>query len=224
MATGYFLEVNLNFLFVSHTKNATDRLFNSLKHEYRKQNLFTFQNLVQTLNKLTSVTIHPAVPKDFLYYDKLLNGLFQTLAGNIKKNHIFSCNDCSSQMILQLSNLMEYKDFVFYLWKKGTWNGASWDEIAQYSESQLMPISYVGLNPYEIVEMWKNHPPNVPVEYHSDELYAEPSQEVWSKVKMEKTNRSEFMATLKAKNMQRRRKLKAWHSAMARQSFRWVVF
>jgi len=39
----------------------------------------------------------------------------------------------------------------------------------------------------------------VPVEFHSDELYAEPSPEVWSKVKVEKTDRSEFRANLKAK-------------------------
>jgi hypothetical protein len=70
---------------------------------------------------------------------------------------------------------MEHEEFVFYLRKKGTWNGASWDEIDQYSESQMMPISYVGLNPYKIVEMWKNYRSNIPVEYHLNELYAEPS-------------------------------------------------
>jgi hypothetical protein len=42
---------------------------------------------------------------------------------------------------------VEHKEIVFYLWKKGTWNGASWDELAQYLESELMPNSYVGLNP-----------------------------------------------------------------------------
>jgi hypothetical protein len=47
--------------------------------------------------------------------------------------------------------------------------------------------------------MWKNYRPNVLVEYHLDALYAEPSQEVWSNAKMEKTNRSKFRATLKAK-------------------------
>ena len=41
--------------------------------------------------------------------------------------------------------------------------------------------------------------PVVPVKFHSDELYAEPSPEVWSKVKVEKTDRSEFRANLKAK-------------------------
>jgi hypothetical protein len=207
---GHFKEINFIFLVVDHTKNVTDRLFISLKHEYRKQNpLFTFQDLVQTLKELTSVTIHPAMLEDFLNYDKLLSGLFWMLAENIQKNHIFSCNDDSSRLNLRHSNLVEHEDFVFYLWKKGTWNGAIWDKIAQYLESQLMPISYAGLNPYKIVEMWKNHRPNVPVEYHSDELYVEPCQEVWLKVKMEKTDRSKFSATLKAKKDAEKEKIES---------------
>ncbi len=60
MAMGYFKEVNFIFLVVGHTKNAADHLFNSLKNKYRKQNLFTFQGLVESLNKLLMVTIHPA--------------------------------------------------------------------------------------------------------------------------------------------------------------------
>ena len=196
---GYFKEVNFIFPIVCHTKNAADHLFNSLKYEFCKQNFFAFQDLVQTLNKLTSVTIHPAVSDDLLSYTKLRNGLFWMLAGNIKKNHFSSCNDDGSQLNLQQSDLVEHEEFMLYLQKKSTWNGVSWDEIAQYLESQLMPISYVGLNPYKIVEIWKNYRPNILVEYHLDELYSEPSQEVWLKVKMEEANRSEFRATLKAK-------------------------
>jgi hypothetical protein len=36
MAMGYFKEVNFIFLVVGHTKNAADRLLNSLKNKYRK--------------------------------------------------------------------------------------------------------------------------------------------------------------------------------------------
>jgi hypothetical protein len=34
--------------------------------------------------------------------------------------------------------------------------------------------------------MYKNYRPNVAIEYHSDVMYAEPSEDVWSKVKVEK--------------------------------------
>jgi hypothetical protein len=113
LAMNYFKEVNVIFLVVGHTKNAADRLLNSLKNEYRKQNLFTFQGLVETLKKSLMVTIHPANPEDFLDYDKLMSSLYQTLSGNIKKNHIFSCNDDGSQMTLRQSNPLEHQEFAF---------------------------------------------------------------------------------------------------------------
>jgi hypothetical protein len=39
--------------------------------------------------------------------------------------------------------------------------------------------------------------PNVPDEFQSDELYVEPSAEVWAKVITEKIDRSEFRAKLR---------------------------
>jgi hypothetical protein len=199
MVMNYFKEVNFIFLVVGHTKNAADRLFNSLKDEYRRQNLFTFQDLVETLNKLSVVTIHPASSEDFLDYKKLMSSLFWTLAGNIKKNHIFSCNDDGSQMTLRQSNLPEHQEFILYLRMRGTWDGMTRSKIAEYSEEVLRPIAWKGMNPYKIVELWKNYRPNIPIEYHSDKLYAEPSKEVLAKVKTEKIDRSEFWKTVKAK-------------------------
>ena len=55
------------------------------------------------------------------------------------------------------------------------------------------------MNPYKIVAMYKNYRPNIPIEYLSDLMYAEPSEEVWSEVKVEKTERLEFRVNLKAK-------------------------
>ena len=49
-----------------------------------------------------------------------------------------------------------------------------------------------------MVEMYKNYRPDVPDEFQSDELYVEPSADVWAKVKTEKIDRSEFRAKLKA--------------------------
>ncbi len=57
----------------------------------------------------------------------------------------------------------------------------------------------MGMNPYKVVEMWKNHRPNIPIEYHDDVLYVEPAPGQWAKVKDEKCNQSEFRAGLKMK-------------------------
>ncbi len=54
----------------------------------------------------------------------------------------------------------------------------------EHADKVMKPIQCVGLNPYKIVEMYKNYRPNVPIEYHSDLMYAELGEEVWSKVKV----------------------------------------
>ncbi len=73
MAMGYFKEIHFIFFVVGHTKNAADHLFNLLKQEYWKQNLFTFDKLVRMLDKSSLLTIHPTVVDDFLNYSKLLD-------------------------------------------------------------------------------------------------------------------------------------------------------
>jgi hypothetical protein len=184
---------------VGHTKNAADRLFNSLKQDYQNQNLFTFDKLVWTLDKLLSLTIHPTLAKDFLDYSKLLDGLYWPSTGNIKTNHIFFCTDVGMQIMIRQSNLEEHQEYVLNLWKRGTWDGVTRAQLIEHADKVLKPIQCVGLNPYKIVEMCKNYRPNVPVKYHSDVMYAELSKEVWSKVKVEKMERLEFRANLKAK-------------------------
>ena len=66
-----------------------------------------------------------------------------------------------------------------------------------------MLITWVGMNPYTVVETFKNYRPNIPLEYHSDELYAKPSEDMRAKVKTKKSDRSEFWVTLKAKKLRR---------------------
>jgi hypothetical protein len=75
MGMNYFKLVNLIFLIVAHTKNAADCLLNSLKTKYRLQNLFTFQDLLEALNRLPMITLHPASLDDFLDYNKLMSNL-----------------------------------------------------------------------------------------------------------------------------------------------------
>jgi hypothetical protein len=199
MAMGYFKKVQFIFLVVGHTKNAADRLFNSLKTDYRSQNLFTFDQLATALDRSPSVTIHRTVANDFLDYDSLLDGIYRKLVSNIKQNHIFSCvDDDGNEMTLRESNLVEHQEWIVKLRKK-SWKYASRTELIEYAEQVLTPIPCVGLNPYKMVEMYKNYRPVVPLEYHADVLYENPSPEVWSKVKVEKTDRSEFRANLKAK-------------------------
>ena len=150
--------------------------------------------LLEALNILQMVIVH----WDFLDYDKLMNYLYQPLAGIVKKNHIFSCVN-ELQMRLWQSNLEEHNELVvmFNPWKRST-SKLSRAEIAEISNSLLVMITNDGLNPYKAVEMFTKYRPNIPVQFQSDELYAEPSAEVWAKAKKEKIDRLEFHAQLKA--------------------------
>ena len=112
---GYFQKINFIFLVVGHTQNAADRLFNSMKKEYRKHKIFTFEALVSKLERSDSVTIHQPNANDFLDYDKLLDGPYRKLAGLIKKNHIFTCDEMDDLMMLRQSNLLEHKETLIYL-------------------------------------------------------------------------------------------------------------
>ena len=101
-------------------------------------------------------------------------------------------------MTLRQSDLAEHTAVSFNLRKKGVWEDMTQDKLTETTNSVLAAaIRNVGLNPYKMVEMFKNYRPNVPDEFQSDELYAEPSKEVWSKVKTEKIDRAEFRAKLK---------------------------
>ena len=187
-AMGFFYMVNFTFLVVGHTKNTADRLFNSLKHEYCKQNIFTMKDLVFQLNISTSVTVIPTSHDDFLDYDTLLKGMYIDLAGKIKQNHVFLCSgdDLTSVSIyLHRSNLDDHTTTTHKVSKRSRkFNSVA--EVRDYSSSRLKPFKNMGMNPYKVVEMWKNYRPNIPIEYHDNVLYVELTPAQWAKVKDKK--------------------------------------
>ncbi len=71
--------------------------------------------------------------------------------------------------------------------------------MLEIADEVLVPIEFLGVNPYKAVEMFRNYRPIFPIQYHSDKLYAQPSPEVMAKVKTEKVDRKEFRAKLTKK-------------------------
>jgi len=74
------------------------------------------------------------------------------------------------------------------------WQGNIGLFIRRNSSTLLLPIKCLGMNPYKMVEMWKNYYPMVPLEYQDDELYAKPDAKVMANVKDEKVYRAESRA------------------------------
>ena len=102
-------------------------------------------------------------------------------------------------MTLRESNLDQHKEVLFNLRKKkGIWENMTHTKLVETSNSVFaVAIPNGGLNPYKMVEMYKNYCPYVPDNFQSDELYAELSAKVWAKVKTEKIDQAEFWKNLK---------------------------
>ena len=86
----YFKKITFLFLIVGHTKNAADRLFNSLKSQYHNMNIYTMNQLTRVLNTSEYVTVLKAEPSDFKDYNKYFSHFYRKLPGQISQNHIFS--------------------------------------------------------------------------------------------------------------------------------------
>ena len=93
---------------------------------------------------------------------------------------------------MRRSNLPEHGTTIHKASKVRARRFNGWEEVRAHSESKLRLAKCDGLNPYKAVEVWKNYRPVVLLEFHDNCLYAEPTAEQWSKVKVEKADRSDF--------------------------------
>ena len=65
-----------------------------------------------------------------------------------------------------------------------------WEEVGAHLKS---------MNPHKAIEMYLKYHPTILPEFHKNELYAEPTLEQWSKVKVEKVDQQDFHRAQKAK-------------------------
>ena len=75
--SGAFKKVNFLFLVRGHTKNPCGRMFNILKLRFRKQNVYTMEQMLQVLNKQDQVNALRVLPCDFYDFDAFLNKFYQ---------------------------------------------------------------------------------------------------------------------------------------------------
>ena len=191
---GYFANVNFIFLIVGHTKNAADRLFNSLKTEYRAKNIYTMEGLIEALDASDCVSVIPTVSEDFFDYDALFKDLYRNLTRNVKQNHIFSCVEHDTIHVSE-SNLIEHATKTHKASKKGRLMNI--EQLRTHTSTNLTNVLCSGLNPYKMVELWKNYRPHIPIPLRKNILYAKPDAKVMSMVKEERSDRSVFRAKLK---------------------------
>jgi len=79
------------FLVRGHTKNECDRLFNLVKIEYRKSNIYLMEDLLESYGKHQDITAVEMTGDDFNNWDELENQVMSRVAG-VSTHHLFQCD------------------------------------------------------------------------------------------------------------------------------------
>jgi hypothetical protein len=112
--------------------------------------------------------------------------LYKDLKLMVKKNHIFDCTE-DGEMDIRESNLDE-NGTVVNVQKKSTPKDLNSLKVA--NDQYLKEVTAPGINPYKQIELFHKYRPVVlPTEFHEDERYAKPSDDVIYKVMTEKAMR-----------------------------------
>lgn len=88
---GYFEEVNFIFLVVGHRKNCCGRMFNLLKIQYRKSDIYGMEDLIKVLGINKKVTILEVGDEDFKNFNIYLCDFYKPYPKHFQDFHIFSC-------------------------------------------------------------------------------------------------------------------------------------
>ena len=200
------------------TKNACDRMFNTLKEDYHSKNIYTMAELVPILNRSERVTVREAREEDFFDYGTFLNLFYSKFTKKVKHNHIFTAtheNRVGNQLLVDLreSNLVEHKveqhkaiKSGFFGKKKYRMNANGLKEavavwpciIREAMATRLLRITANGINIYKQLELWKNYRLHVSGKAQRGELYQEPTKELIEAVLTERGQRKTFLEKLNA--------------------------
>ena len=99
----YFETACITFLVRGHTKNACDRMFNLMKMNFHKRDLFTYEDVLETLGMTDQVNIIDFPAEEFRdwgrYFDKFYSKM---VPGTVADNHVFLVKrDQPTTMVIQ---------------------------------------------------------------------------------------------------------------------------
>jgi hypothetical protein len=184
--SGYFKEVEMVFLIVGHTKNACDRLFNSMKVNYRNVDVWSFTQLQSVLNHSYNIAVHPVKNNHFndwesqhdIYYQKIKDHINNRAV--IKDSHIFNVslsnittdNKNKKHVVMKVreADLPESAPISIELKKLGANN------TILPNSTKPSVLSQPGRNPKKVLEFWNKWRVFIPHPFHP-EMCIEPSQE-----------------------------------------------
>ena len=171
------LNAQAHFLIHGHTQNTCDQLFNLLKMEWRKHNVYTpkqLELLLEGASNCECVRCGDGFIKD---WSKLQDEFWHAPSGETLNNHIFHVNlDDPKSMFVQI-----YCDAPK---KKLTLEKARAD-TNRLAGMQLMVLPMPGIQDIKWVELYDKFWLLVPIDYHNDWFYfvTPPPMETHKKVK-----------------------------------------
>jgi len=189
---GYFLSVNFIFYIVGHTKNICDRWFNTLKKNYRRQNIYTFDQLCQSWeNANERITLHRVDKEFFKKFYEFENLFYKRITtGHCEPNHIFSVKSNNpTKMIIKRNNIETHPIFTQDM-KSGNFSNEERVHLLR-----TRPVTHLGIIPipgiadikqYELFKKWRKV---VPMEFWKDTCPT-PSSEVIERIQKRKKEKS----------------------------------
>jgi hypothetical protein len=193
---GYFMEVNFIFLVVGHTKNVADRLFNTLKRLYRKQNVFSMGMLLEAMTH-RQVIAYDVNWQEFKNWDTFFNGIYKKMSAVLKWQMFQSSAELGvTNIFFKSSNVEEALTLTENLEKPGV-VGDQRNAMLLERPTPLYPRR-LGLREIKQVELWKKYRPLIPEEYR-DELCPMPAKEILEGEKNRKNAKSKMKRLEKKK-------------------------
>jgi len=179
---GLYRRVNFIFLVIGHTKNCADRLFNLLKLDYRWQNVYTVEDLMDVLGKSNYVTpIRVNVPGDILDFNNFESRIYMRLRpGTIKRNQVFY-SEMQRLGVLWIKETAVAETGETQLLGIPDKDGSDQQTLINNLTDYIQVVPAPGLTPIKLVEMWKKWRKYVP-ETKRTQIYDYPGDAIMAKV------------------------------------------
>ena len=195
---GFIDHVKLIFLVAGHTKNKCDRMFNLLKNDYHKVDVFSFKQLLAVLDRNDFVTVIHMVMNLFLDFNSWLHQYYTSpRTDTINRFHEFHVNSSNPTVMKRylygdvMSEPYE-QDFLPRSFPKKLKTKIRRNRLKLSTmEKNLKRLIPPGIRPIKQVEMYIEWRTITPMEYW-DETCPEPTEEIKNLVKTQKTVKNEL--------------------------------
>jgi hypothetical protein len=189
----YYRTVNIIFLVAGHTKNAADRLFNLLKIQYRKSQVYTVEQLVDVLNTNQYVSCEKVGKEHFFDFGKFEDKIYSStpLSGNTKKYQLFYSSDAEPGVLFaKESNAAEVSHRMDLRKGKEASRSQVLEDFDIVNMEQMNDVEGIRkIKQVELYSKWRKH---VPDKYKSP-LYDYPGDDVVNTVKEDRKSKKKFM-------------------------------